>query len=56
MELDAELGVEREPGQLLRHPLGGTLRVRKEPPRAAFYAGVEQLWPKLLSFQIENAG
>jgi len=28
-----------------RHPLGGALRASEEPPRAAFHAGVERLWP-----------
>src|SRR2546425_6113506 len=39
-----------------RHPLGGALRVSEEPPRAAFYAGVERLWPTAFSVQIENVG
>jgi len=39
-----------------RHPLGGALRVSEEPPRAAFLAGAEQLWPWMLSLQIENVG
>jgi hypothetical protein len=31
-------------------------RVSEEPPRAAFLACAEQLWPGMLSLQIENVG
>src|SRR6266702_1517067 len=39
-----------------RHPLGGALRVSEEPPRAAFLAGVERLWPGPFASQNENVG
>jgi hypothetical protein len=39
-----------------RHPLGGALRVREAPLRAAFYAGMTGLWLRAFSVQIENVG
>ena len=57
-ELDAKLGIEREANRVMmsRHPWGGALRVSEEPPRAAFLAGVERLWPGPLASQNEDVG
>ena len=57
-ELDAKLGIEREANRVMmsRHPWGGALRVSEEPPRAAFLAGVERLWPCPLASQNEDVG
>ena len=57
-ELDAQLRIEREANRARCRvtPLGGALRVSEEPPRAAFLAGVERLWPGPLASQNENVG
>lgn len=39
-----------------RHPLGGALRVREAPLRAAFHAGMTRLWLSAFSVEIENVG
>jgi hypothetical protein len=62
-ELDAKLGVEREPNRARcrvthwsRHPLDDALRTSEEPPRAAFLAGATRLWSDPFASQNANMG